>query len=40
MRLVNLGKAGLCVSRLCLGMMSYPRDESRESSRAEPVRKA
>jgi aryl-alcohol dehydrogenase-like predicted oxidoreductase len=40
MRLVNLGKTGLRVSRLCLGMMSHPRHESSDSSRAEPVLEA
>ena len=30
MRYVNLGRTGLRVSRLCLGMMSYGRHESRE----------
>src|SRR5213596_466740 len=30
MQYVNLGSTGLRVSRLCLGMMSYGRHESRE----------
>src|SRR5947208_14404186 len=30
MEYVNLGSTGLRVSRLCLGMMSYGRHESRE----------
>jgi aryl-alcohol dehydrogenase-like predicted oxidoreductase len=38
---VNLGRTGLRVSRLCLGMMSYGKDESRpwalEEVEAEPI---
>ena len=38
---VNLGRTGLRVSRLCLGMMSYGRHESREwaldENDAEPI---
>ena len=38
---VNLGNTGLRVSRLCLGMMSYGRDESRpwalDEADAEPI---
>ncbi len=38
---VNLGRTGLRVSRICLGMMSYGKDESREwaldESGAEPI---
>jgi aryl-alcohol dehydrogenase-like predicted oxidoreductase len=30
MRYVNLGDTGLRVSRICLGMMSYGKHESRE----------
>jgi aryl-alcohol dehydrogenase-like predicted oxidoreductase len=41
---VNLGKTGLRVSRLCLGMMSYGRHESREwaldADAAEPIVRA
>jgi 1-deoxyxylulose-5-phosphate synthase len=41
MESVNLGNTGLRVSRLCLGMMSYGRHESREwaldESAAEPI---
>ena len=41
MRYVNLGATGLRVSRLCLGMMSYGRHESREwaidERSAEPI---
>jgi aryl-alcohol dehydrogenase-like predicted oxidoreductase len=41
MNYVNLGKTGLRVSRLCLGMMSYGRHESREwaidEAAAEPI---
>jgi 1-deoxyxylulose-5-phosphate synthase len=41
MEYVNLGGTGLCVSRLCLGMMSFGRHESREwaldESAAEPI---
>ncbi|HEY6836316.1 MAG TPA: aldo/keto reductase [Gaiellaceae bacterium] len=33
---VNLGRTGLRVSRLCLGMMSYGRHESREWALDEP----
>jgi aryl-alcohol dehydrogenase-like predicted oxidoreductase len=36
MNYVNLGKTGLRVSRLCLGMMSYGRHESREWALDEP----
>jgi 1-deoxyxylulose-5-phosphate synthase len=35
MRYVNLGNTGLRVSRICLGMMSYGRHESREWALAE-----
>src|SRR5215208_617511 len=38
---VNLGNTGLRVSRVCLGMMSYGRDESRpwalDEEGAEPI---
>src|SRR5687767_7476605 len=38
---VNLGNTGLRVSRLCLGMMSYGKHESRpwalEEAEAEPI---
>ena len=41
MKYVNLGDTGLRVSRLCLGMMSYGRHESREwtldEAAAEPI---
>jgi aryl-alcohol dehydrogenase-like predicted oxidoreductase len=41
MRYVNLGSAGLRVSRVCLGMMSFGRHESRpwslDESAAEPI---
>ncbi|HET8979594.1 MAG TPA: aldo/keto reductase [Solirubrobacteraceae bacterium] len=41
MEYVNLGRTGLRVSRVCLGMMSYGRHESREwtldESAAEPI---
>ncbi|HSK37017.1 MAG TPA: aldo/keto reductase [Actinomycetota bacterium] len=41
MRYVNLGSSGLRVSRVCLGMMSYGRHESRQwaldESAAEPI---
>jgi aryl-alcohol dehydrogenase-like predicted oxidoreductase len=41
MEYVNLGRTGLRVSRVCLGMMSYGRHESREwaldESDAEPI---
>ena len=41
MRYVNLGATGLRVSRICLGMMSYGKHESREwaldESAAEPI---
>ena len=41
MEYVNLGSTGLRVSRVCLGMMSYGRHESREwaldESEAEPI---
>ena len=41
MRYVNLGKTGLRVSRICLGMMSYGKHESREwaleEHDAEPI---
>jgi 1-deoxyxylulose-5-phosphate synthase len=41
MRYVNLGRSGLRVSRVCLGMMSYGRHESRQwaldESAAEPI---
>jgi aryl-alcohol dehydrogenase-like predicted oxidoreductase len=41
MRHVNLGKTGLRVSRICLGMMSYGKHESREwaldEKSAEPI---
>jgi 1-deoxyxylulose-5-phosphate synthase len=41
MQYVNLGRTGLRVSRLCLGMMSYGRHESREwaleEADAEPI---
>jgi 1-deoxyxylulose-5-phosphate synthase len=41
MEYVNLGGTGLCVSRPCLGMMSFGRHESREwaldESAAEPI---
>jgi 1-deoxyxylulose-5-phosphate synthase len=41
MRYVNLGNTGLRVSRLCLGMMSYGKHESREwaidEKAAEPI---
>jgi aryl-alcohol dehydrogenase-like predicted oxidoreductase len=41
MKYVNLGNTGLRVSRVCLGMMSYGRHESREwaidESDAEPI---
>ena len=41
MEYVNLGKTGLRVSRVCLGMMSYGSHESRawalEESEAEPI---
>jgi aryl-alcohol dehydrogenase-like predicted oxidoreductase len=35
MQYVNLGNSGLRVSRICLGMMSYGRHESREWALAE-----
>ena len=38
---VNLGRTGLRVSRVCLGMMSYGKHESREwaleQDEAEPI---
>jgi len=41
MKYVNLGSTGLRVSRICLGMMSYGRHESREwaldEDAAEPI---
>jgi 1-deoxyxylulose-5-phosphate synthase len=41
MKYVNLGDTGLCVSRLCLGMMSFGQHESREwaldEAAAEPI---
>ena len=41
MQYVNLGRTGLCVSRVCLGMMSYGPHESRQwalpESDAEPI---
>jgi aryl-alcohol dehydrogenase-like predicted oxidoreductase len=37
MRYVNLGSTGLRVSRLCLGMMSYGKHESREWALEEDV---
>jgi aryl-alcohol dehydrogenase-like predicted oxidoreductase len=41
MRYVNLGSTGLRVSRVCLGMMSYGRHESRrwalDEAAAEPI---
>jgi 1-deoxyxylulose-5-phosphate synthase len=41
MEYVNLGKTGLRVSRLCLGMMSYGKHESRawalDEDAAEPI---
>jgi 1-deoxyxylulose-5-phosphate synthase len=41
MQYVNLGRTGLRVSRICLGMMSYGRHESRpwtlDESEAEPI---
>src|SRR6201989_932728 len=41
MRYVNLGNTGLRVSRVCLGMMSYGKHESREwaldEKAAEPI---
>ena len=41
MRYVNLGSTGLRVSRICLGMMSYGKHESREwaldEKGAEPI---
>jgi 1-deoxyxylulose-5-phosphate synthase len=41
MQYVNLGHTGLRVSRICLGMMSYGRHESREwalpEEDAEPI---
>jgi aryl-alcohol dehydrogenase-like predicted oxidoreductase len=41
MRYVNLGKTGLRISQLCLGMMSYGKHESREwaldEEEAEPI---
>jgi 1-deoxyxylulose-5-phosphate synthase len=41
MRYVNLGSSGLRVSRVCLGMMSYGRHESRQwaldEAAAEPI---
>src|SRR5436305_7629167 len=41
MRQVNLGKTGLRVSRVCLGMMTYGKHESREwtldEKAAEPI---
>jgi aryl-alcohol dehydrogenase-like predicted oxidoreductase len=44
MQYVNLGNTGLRVSRICLGMMSYGRHESREwalpEEDAEPIVKA
>jgi aryl-alcohol dehydrogenase-like predicted oxidoreductase len=44
MQYVNLGRTGLRVSRVCLGMMSYGRHESREwaldQSDAEPLVRA
>ena len=44
MRYVNLGATGLRVSRVCLGMMSYGRHESRpwalDEAGAEPILKA
>jgi aryl-alcohol dehydrogenase-like predicted oxidoreductase len=36
MRYVNLGKTGLRVSRVCLGMMSYGKHETREWALDEP----
>jgi 1-deoxyxylulose-5-phosphate synthase len=41
MEYVNLGRTGLRVSRLCLGMISFGKHESREwalgESEAEPI---
>ncbi|HEX5881340.1 MAG TPA: aldo/keto reductase, partial [Actinomycetota bacterium] len=41
MRYVNLGNTGLRVSRVCLGMMSFGRHESRrwalDEAAAEPI---
>jgi 1-deoxyxylulose-5-phosphate synthase len=38
---VNLGRSGLRVSRICLGMMSYGKHESRpwalDEAEAEPI---
>jgi aryl-alcohol dehydrogenase-like predicted oxidoreductase len=36
MQYVNLGGPGLRVSRVCLGMMSYGKHESREWALEEP----
>ena len=44
MRYVNLGKSGLRISRVCLGMMSYGNDSDRawalDENAAEPIVKA
>ena len=44
MRYVNLGKTGLRISRVCLGMMSYGDDSDRawalDENAAEPIVKA
>jgi len=44
MRYVNLGRTGLRVSRICLGMMSYGNDSDRpwvlDEDAAEPIVKA
>jgi aryl-alcohol dehydrogenase-like predicted oxidoreductase len=44
MRQVNLGRTGLRVSRICLGMMSYGNDSERpwvlDEDAAEPIVKA
>ena len=44
MRYVNLGKTGLQISRVCLGMMSYGNDSDRawalDENAAEPIVKA
>jgi len=44
MKYVNLGRTGLRVSRVCLGMMSYGNDSDRpwvlDEDGAEPIVKA